>query len=242
MLSKVVHYINRYLYHRKHRLLPAIAAGEAACGQDVFVAELLGNKSDGVFFDIGANDGVTISNSLYFEKEMGWSGVAVEPIPGVFDKLKTNRNCHLVNGCVAPQAGKARFVEVVGDEISMLSTLEENNAGLTARRLRKNKKRHQTEIREIEVECFTFKSLTEKFGIKEIDFLSVDTEGGELEILKSIDFDETPVSVISVENNYYTNSIRDYLEKNGYIYIGTFKVDEIYMFGGKSLRGSIKNS
>lgn len=235
MTSKIKHYIRRYFYNRTHRMLPEVAHGGAAGGQDVFIAELLGNKRNGVFFDIGANDGITISNSMYFEKNLGWAGVAVEPIPSIFNVLKSNRDCHLVNGCVSPEAGTLKFLEMVGGP-NMLSTLEQHNNGLVARRIKKNAKKHRSEIKTIDVKCFTFSDLTQKFGIKEIDFLSVDTEGGELEILKSIDFDETPVSVISVENNYYTRSIRNYLESEGFLYIGTSKVDEIYLFGGKTLR------
>ena len=221
-------------------MLPDIQHPDAigACGQDIFVAELLGNKKNGVFFDIGANDGVHISNSNYFEKKLGWRGVAVEPIPGIFEKLSANRTCHVVNGCVAPKAGHAKFVELVGG-FDMLSTLEQNNRGLMARRIRKCAKRGNAQIRTIEVECFTFADLAKRFGIQEIDFLSVDTEGGELEILKSIDFDQNPVSVISVENCYYTDAIRDYLQASGYLLVGTFKIDEIYLFGGKSLRKSL---
>ena len=220
-------------------MLPELQKGSAACGQDIFVADLLGNMRKGVFVDIGANDGVTISNSLYFEKQLDWSGIAIEPIPSVFEKLRKNRTCDVVNGCVTPSPGKATFLEVAGGT-NMLSTLAIHNVGLTARRLRNNAKRSNASIVEIEVDCFTLNSLTEKFGISEIDFLSIDTEGGELEILKSIDFDRTPVKVLSVENNFFKNSIREYMEQNGFFYIGTFKIDEIYMFGGKELRTAMQ--
>ena len=122
----------------------------------------------------------------------------------------------------------------------MLSTLAIHNSGLTARRLRNNAKRHGCEMREIDVNCYTLQMLAEQFGIQEIDFLSVDTEGGELEILKSIDFDKTPVKVVSVENNYYDREFRRFMETNGFIYVGSFRVDEIYVFGGQELRQNLK--
>lgn len=228
MWAKLKHYLNRYAYHKRHNMLEPRTGGYAACGQDILIAELLGHKNNGVFFDIGANDGVTISNSYYFEKHLGWSGVCAEPIPSIFEKLQENRTCHLVNGCVTPEPGTAKFLEMGGQD-NMLSTLEQNNQGLTARRLRKNAKRHNTDVCEIEVECFTFASLVQKFGLTSIDLLSVDTEGGELDILKSIDFDTIPVSVITVENNYYKPDIRNYLESKGFRYYGTFKIDEIYI-------------
>lgn len=219
-------------------MLASIQGGSGACGQDIFVHELLGGKRNGVFVDIGANDGLSISNTANLEKEQGWTGVAVEPIPSVFKKLESNRSCKVINACITPKRGRQNFLELVGGA-DMLSTLEVNNKGLTARRLRKNAKRQGARIVEYEVECLTFSSVMEHCGIREIDFLSVDTEGGELEILQSIDFAKNPVKVISVENNFYTFEIREFLEKRGFLYLGTFKVDEVYMYGGSSLCQSI---
>jgi FkbM family methyltransferase len=235
MIKKLAHYVRRFAYHRRHRMLPTLEGGNAAGGQDLLLAELLGHKTNGFFVDIGANDGKSISNSWHFEKNLGWQGIAVEPVPAIFRKLQANRNCELVHGCVAPQAGTAKFLEVVGQP-NMLSTLAIHNANLTARRLRKNVERQNATIREIEVQCYTFQSLVEQYGIKEIDLLSVDTEGGELEILMSIDFKRTPVRTITVENNFYTRHLRNYLESQGFLYQGTFGVDEIYLFGGQPLR------
>lgn len=240
-ILKAKHYFRRMSYRRRFRELPEIKGGYGAFGQDVLVAELLGKKRNGVFVDIGANDGVRVNNSYYFEKELGWTGVAIEPIPAIYQKLTANRKCATVNGCMTTRPGKAKFLEMVGGP-HMLSTLAIHNEGLTARRLRTNAKRHNTEIREIEVECLTFAMMAEKFGIHEVDFLSLDIEGGELDILKSIDFERTPVRAISVENNYYTRDIRDYLESQGFIYLGTFRVDEIYLFGGNALRSACREN
>jgi len=235
ILAKIRHNINSYIYHKNSRLLPDIKHGNGACGQDILIAGLFNHKKNGIFFDIGANDGITINNSYYFEKNLNWTGVAVEPVTYVFENLKTNRECHVVHGCVAPQSGKAKFLELVGNA-NMYSTLKTHNTGLTARRIRKRIKRQNSELRETEVDCYTFSDLTNKFGFEKVDFLSLDTEGGELEILKSIDFNSTPVSVISVENNWHTFDIRNYLERCGFLYLGTFDVDEIYLFGGNELR------
>lgn len=212
-------------------MLPDLHGGVAACGQDILVHELVGQKQGGVFLDIGANDGVTISNTYYLESKFGWTGLAIEPIPSVFEKLKMNRACRAIHGCVTAVPGNAKFIEVVGGP-HMLSTLATHNTGLTARRLAKKAKKKGATLNEIEVKCYNLNELTRLHGITKVDFLSVDTEGGELDILKSINFDELPVKVISVENNYYVNSIRSYLESKGFLYIGTFKVDEIYLFCG----------
>ncbi len=240
LLAKIKHNINIYLYQKYNRLLPDIENGIGACGQDVLVASLFNNKENGVFFDIGANDGITINNSYYLEKNLDWTGVAVEPVGYIFEKLKANRKCHVVNGCVSPRSGKEKFLELVGNA-NMYSTLKTHNTGLTARRIRKRKKRQNSQLKEVEVECYTFSDLVNKFGFEKVDFLSLDTEGGELEILKSIDFELTPVSVISVENNWCTYDIKNYLESCGFLYLGTFDVDEIYLFGGSGLRKAMSN-
>lgn len=235
---KIQHYFKRFIYHRMRRELPAIEGGFGACGQDIFIAELLGYKRNGIFIDIGANDGITINNTYYFEKELGWTGVAIEPIPKMFESLQKNRTCNTFNGCVTKEPGSARFLEISGGS-NMLSTLEFNNKGLSARRLRKNAIRNNASINEIDVECVTLSMVSEKFGIEKIDVLSLDIEGGELEVLKNINFRKIPTSVITVENNYYDSDIKDYLETKGFLYIGTFKVDEIYLYGGDNLRESI---
>jgi hypothetical protein len=87
LIAKLAHLMRRVRYNRTHTLLPSLPGGYAACGQDVLVAALLGNQRNGVFVDIGANDGVSISNSLYFEERLGWTGLAVEPLPGAYARL-----------------------------------------------------------------------------------------------------------------------------------------------------------
>jgi len=231
MLKKLLHYLRRFLYTSRRNMLKSLPGGYAACGQDVFIAQLLDNQKNGVFVDVGANDGLTINNTLFFEKELGWTGLAIEPLPSIYLKLQSNRKCQTLNACISDTRGKVKFVELVGGP-NMLSTLESNVTGLTKRRIIKNLKRRGAVSKTIEVDSLPFEDAMQMHGINNIDFLSVDTEGGELNILKSIDFKKHPTKVISVENNYYTDDIKDYLEPLGFSYIGTFKVDEIYLHKG----------
>lgn len=50
-------------------------------------------KRNGVFFDIGAHNGIKISNTYFFEKNLGWTGVCVEPRDSAFEELEKNREC-----------------------------------------------------------------------------------------------------------------------------------------------------
>ena len=60
--------------------------------QDKYLEEnVFKGYKGGVFVDVGAHDGVSINNTLYFEKYNGWTGINIEPIKEVYDKLLINR-------------------------------------------------------------------------------------------------------------------------------------------------------
>lgn len=57
-------------------------------GQDKYLIEnIYKNKEKGFFIDIGAHDGITYSNTYYLEKELGWSGICIEPNPKIYKQL-----------------------------------------------------------------------------------------------------------------------------------------------------------
>lgn len=185
-------------------------------GQDKWVVEtLLPGKRKGVFVDIGANDGVTFSNTLYLERELGWTGIAVEPIPKVFAKLAANRTCQVVEGCVGDPPGKRKFRVVTG-YAEMLSGLSNEYDPRHEDRVRREVSEKGGEIQEIEVECFDFNALLSGHGITTCDYLTIDVEGGEWSIIKSIDFKRFDIRIIGVENNYRDTRVRDFLAQTGY--------------------------
>ena len=227
-MKKLSHYYRQFLYRRQVKLLPAVTGGYGAGGQDIYVADLLGRPRDGTFVDIGANDGVTISNTLYFEKELDWSGLAIEPMPGAYAKLRANRRCHTLNACISDREGTAEFLEIEG-RAGMLSGLVQKYDQQHLRRIDRTLKRLGGSKKTTTVECLRFATVLARFNIKRIDFLSLDTEGGELDILKDIDFKAIPIRAISVENNFFTFAIRDHLRPFGFQHMGTIGIDEIYL-------------
>lgn len=85
------------------------------CGQDAFIHQrFFSGKKGGCFVDIGANDGITGSNTYFFETELGWGGLCVEPLPSAFAKLRQNRVCSLFHGCVSDVAETEDFLEISG--------------------------------------------------------------------------------------------------------------------------------
>jgi FkbM family methyltransferase len=185
------------------------------CGQDKFIHEiLLPGVHNGIFVDIGANDGINISNTYFLEK-LGWTGLAIEPIPEIYERLNANRSCVTVNGCIGSPAGKRRFRHVSG-YAEMLSGLTDEYDPRHEDRIAREVKERGGKIEEIEVDCFEFNELCFKHGLARIDYLSIDVEGGELAIIKSIDFSKFDIRVIGVENNYRDSGVSNHLSKHGF--------------------------
>lgn len=198
-------------------------------GQDKYLVEnIFRDKKKGVFFDIGAHDGVSYSNSYYFEKELGWSGICVEPQEDIYQKLQKNRSCFCIQGCVYNQTGFAQFLQVNGPS-EMLSGLLDTY----------DPKHHERVDHEIallggskeifKVTTYTFNDLCEKFNIIHFDFVSIDTEGSEESIVKSIDFNKITIDVFSIENNYKENGIEEFLISKGYELYHKIGPDDIYL-------------
>ena len=188
--------------------------------QDKFVNEnFFKDKRNGVFLDVGAYDGVSISNSLFFEKELGWTGICVEPSPTKFMKLCKYRTSIAMNYAIDKSNGMSKFLSTTG----YTDTL----AGLVDHYDQRHLSRIHNEISAlggqanvIPVHTISIESLLERFGIRHIDYMSVDVEGGEMAVLQSINFDKVRIDVIDFEDNYtdISTPIVTFLKKNGYVF------------------------
>lgn len=201
------------------RLLQEELAAEgysSQCGQDKWIVEtLFPGKQSGVFVDIGANDGLKFSNTAYLEKKMGWTGLAVEPIPEVFDKLRANRSCATVNACVGAENGEALFRSISGYS-EMLSGLIHEYDKNHLQRIDREIQEHQCQYRDIKMRCYTINSLLEEHGLWEVDYLNIDVEGAEVSIISKLDPSRFHISVIGIENNYQDHRIPQILNAKGY--------------------------
>ncbi len=188
------------------------------------------DKIGGVFIDIGAHDGIKFSNTLFFEKYLGWKGICIEPMPDIFQELIRNRTCTCINGCIANFNGTARFLKITSPYLGahMLSGIIEKYVPAHMERIMKELAQYGGSSEVIDVHCYALMDVVKDNNIFYIDYMSIDTEGGEFEILQSIDFSLLQIDIIDVENNYEDNRIRDFLEAQGYEYITRLEVDEIY--------------
>lgn len=194
-----------------------IDKSQSQLGQDFLALRLNKFKRNGFFVEFGATDGVYSSNTLLLEKEFGWNGILAEPARSWIDDLKRNRNCVISDDCVYKKDGEfLMFRESKSNpELSSLSNGKKEN--LYAR------KKSDTDI--YEVKTISLRSLLSVNNApKTIDFLSIDTEGTEFEVIESFDFSEYIFNLICIEHNHqtYRSSIRSLLEKNGYVQIFSY--------------------
>lgn len=146
------------------------------------------------FVEFGATDGITLSNTYLLEKEFGWDGLLCEPGRKWHSKLARNRSCKIDQRCVYSTSGiSIPFTEASEAELSTISSFAGNDSWSEAR---KNSKEYIVETVSLE------DLLMENNAPKRIDYLSVDTEGSEYEILKNFNFDNWDINFISVEHNF----------------------------------------
>lgn len=197
-------------------------------GQDQFLHEhFFKNKHNGFFVDVGAHDGITFSNTHFFEKELGWQGICFEPVPAFFTKLTAARSCICINACVSNIEGVLPFIEITGcdEQLSGLaSTFNKRLLGIVLNDI----KTYGGTCTIKQLPSIRLNDVLAEHNVSTIDYLSIDTEGNEQIILESIDFDTFAIMVISVENNEGTNTAKDFLKTKGYEFVTRIHVDDIF--------------
>lgn len=187
--------------------------------QDLNVLSFFNKMKELYFVDIGANDGETLSNTYILEKSYQWNGICSEPMPKAFDKLRKCRNVYCDNNAVFSESGLslkfslARLLSGLTDYIDCHKEVKNNE--------------------QIIVNTITLQDLLNKYNAPNIiHYLSLDTEGSEYEILKSVNFSEYKFLYINLEHNYIEprrTNIRNLLLNNGYLYKGENKFDDDYI-------------
>lgn len=197
-------------------------------GQDKFIDEYF-NFSEGlVFLDIGAHDGVSINNTFFLEKNRNWKGICIEAQPEEYEKLKKNRSCICLNYAVCDFEGETDFTCIEG-YANMLSGVSNTYDPNHLDRINREIKQFGGSINTIKVQAKKLQTILDEEEILEIDFCSIDTEGSELEILRSIDFEKTNIKVFVIENNYGRSEIKDFLETKGYNLLRKIQWDDIFV-------------
>lgn len=154
----------------------------------------------GTFLDMGANDGITLSNT-YALVLGGWKGTLVEASPKAFDRLvknlSPNDNLDAYNCAVGSYDGKITLHEsgeLLGQgDVALVSSTREDET--------KRWEGIKMPFEDVEVECVTFKTLLERSESKTFDFVSMDIEGMELDVLPQMDFNALGTRLACIEFN-----------------------------------------
>ena len=178
--------------------------------QDIWVLYETRGKKSGYFVEFGACNGKTLSNSFNLEKKHQWNGIVAEPGKIWRDGIFADRNCIVSTKCIYTSTGEiVTFNETPNAELSTIESYSKND---THAILREQGERHLVEtIRLGDL-------LKQSKSPREIDYLSIDTEGSEFDILADHDFDEYYFNLISVEHNGTENreKIYELLTSKGY--------------------------
>ena len=205
-------------------------------GQDEFLEKnIFKGFKNGVFMDVGAHDGISINNTLYFEKYNNWTGINVEPIKSVYDKLVINRPKSInINSAVCNTDGTAEFICNTG-WTEMISGLKDNFDQRHFQRLERENKQMGSKTEYIQVNTKRIETILNEHNIDHIHYLSIDVEGAEFEVIKSINFDKVFIDIIEFENNYNDTSdpIIKYLNDKNYKII--HKNSDIFMIHNTSM-------
>ncbi|KAK2151775.1 hypothetical protein LSH36_352g03034 [Paralvinella palmiformis] len=209
----------------------------SASNQSSIVDGILGGRTNGFFVECGAADGETISNSLFFEKSRNWSGVLIEGYEPWFRKLlRLRRRAYAVGACLSPVKSPVltEFVNIGygGGMINYMKDSHLNRFG------GKNRLLDKTEA----MQCLPLYSILRAIGAKHVDYFSLDIEGAELEVIKTLPLDEIIVDVFTIEyivgdvSKSRTDSvekfraIKDYLVgRYGYEVFHVNNFDDVYL-------------
>jgi FkbM family methyltransferase len=190
-------------------------------GEDIYVYNKFINRvtDDGVFVELGGYDGLTYSNSKFFEDTLKFKGVLIEPTNQFHSMVHNRPNCKNHNIAVAH---KHQMVMMTGNSAV---------AGLTDTMHPAFRDRWHKHSSSYLVEAKPFKTILQDSGVDHIDLLTIDVEGGEQAVLETMDF-TIPVYVIIIEadgdNHIKDEACRDILRKNGFVFDRHLVLNDIW--------------
>lgn len=198
-LEAFIHFCSDKLFKSKSQIF-----------QDLFILYFLNEKKNGFFVDFGATNGVDLSNTFLLEKEYHWQGILAEPGKIWQTDLRKNRICLIDNRCVWSSTDDVlEFNETQVAELSTVSSFSDHDF-LSSQRLSNSK---------YTVATISLNDLLSFHNAPYyIDYLSIDTEGSEYQILKSFDFEKYQIQIITVEHNFTPQRllIFNLLKEKGY--------------------------
>jgi FkbM family methyltransferase len=185
------------------------------------------NKESFFFVQIGANDGVKGDLLRKFVTQYHWKGILVEPVEWLYNKLKKNYKNEpaliFENCAISDRDCFSDFFYF--EESSELGDIYDQVGSLKKETVLKHKGRIPSlnnNLKIKKVKCLCFESLLKKYNIKKVDFLHIDTEGNDWNILKTINFNKYGISAVLYEYIHLTREefykSKNYLKSFGFNY------------------------
>jgi FkbM family methyltransferase len=173
--------------------LKLIGESKAQLRQDLLVLWLLDFKRNGVFIEFGATDGVDLSNTYLLEDKYGWSGILAEPALIWHEKLRVNRKCVIDLHAISSSSGELLdFFEAEDARFSVFGQIGSAQKSIKY-------------TRSYSVRTKSLFDLIEENNLPNIiDYISIDTEGSEFDILNSFNFHKYTFRVMTVEHSNTT--------------------------------------
>ena len=201
-------------------------------GQDIFVLEKFSNNRDQkIFIDVGANHPIN-GNNTYLLELKGWEGLAIEPQEKLRKLWPVMRKTKCLNYIIGPENKMMDFIEAGADKNGLSGVVGFNKC-------------QDTDCRKITVQQRRLVDILTENKISKVDYLSIDVEGYEMNVLKSINFQKVNITLISIENDLGfkwlpligkqlgkelgDNKIRKFLKKEGYQYIARIMNDDFFI-------------
>jgi hypothetical protein len=175
-------------------------------GQDEAIDKILNGKRDGFFIEVGAYNGVDFSNSLLFEKSRGWTGLLIEANPRAYrELLAKDRKAWNTPACIS----LSDKVDI-GVDFLAHGMIGKVNGDSSAKDLA------NPYVYKVKANCFPLNVMLDAIGVAHVDMFSLDVEGVELQVLKSIDWSRITVSLLTIEKNGAEAAIDEFLTSKGY--------------------------
>jgi FkbM family methyltransferase len=197
--------------------------------QDEFIIDYFKGKKGGTFLDIGAHDGITLSNTYTLYSELNWTGLCFEPMPHEFNKLQENRGALCFNCAIYDTEGIEKFTMLEYDGYpDMLSGIAKDISIKHMGEILSEQRIIGGVRKIIEVQTRLLNNVLKGVSMYEFDYMSLDTEGSELKILKSIDFNKFKIKIITSENGENEVQTREFMKAKGFVFLKRLGGDNVY--------------
>ena len=181
--------------------------------QDKAIDALLQQQTNGFFIEVGAYDGISLSNSLFFEKSRNWTGLLIEANPRAYrELLAADRKAWTTPACISLSSAVELGVDFLAHGMVGGYGVDRFQEGGHLQKAAET----SAYVYRVKANCFPLNVMLDAIGANRVDMFSLDVEGAELAVLKSIDWNRVTIRVLMIEHNGQPKQIDEFLVSKGY--------------------------